>query len=495
MLAGAPLANTWRRRRDRLVRRLTHVFVFGDSQAPRWLARAYLGRRLTPFRELFDADFYLAQAPPGVPRTRAARDPLLHFWLVGARQGRSPHPDFDAEVDRKSWPDSRPGDGAYIGRLMRSVARRSRCDNPRTDARGRTALLFDHARGGGSSQLLRLHGERLAAEGWAVVLLRRVGQETPLVVLPTAEGGRPYDLFADEAALAQAAKDLGVRRLVINHLIDLPDGAAAWLKRFAQRIGADYEILLHDYYLACPRIDLIDSDGRYCGLAAEERCRGCLAKSGALSAVDPAEWRAQSASLLADAARIIAPSRDLADRLMGAFPGSHIVVQEPEDDSELPRTVTPPRVAPSEAMRVLLLGALNRPKGLWVTVNLARILARRHAPVRITLLGPAADPPALRRSGVRVLGRYRPEDLKDLLAAEKPHVIFFPAIWPETWSFVLTQALRAEAEILAFDIGAISERLKRLGRGRLLAHELHDQPEALADAVLDLRREMTQSAP
>jgi glycosyltransferase involved in cell wall biosynthesis len=315
-----------------------------------------------------------------------------------------------------------------------------------------------------------------------------------LVVLPTAEGGRSYDLFADEAALAQAAIELGVRRLVINHLIDLPDGAAVWLKRFAQRIGADYEILLHDYYLVCPRVDLIDSDGRYCGLAAEERCRTCLAVSGPLSAVDPGAWRGESAALLAGAAHAIAPSRDLAERLMGALPGSHVEVHEPEDDAELPRVVTEPRVAHSEILRVLVLGALNRPKGLWVVVNLARALAQRRAPVRITLLGPSADPAALRRSGVRVLGRYRPEDLEDMLEAERPHVIFFPAIWPETWSFVLTQALRVDAEILAFDIGAISARLKRLGRGRLLAHELHDKPEALADAVLGLRREMMKSS-
>jgi glycosyltransferase involved in cell wall biosynthesis len=139
---------------------------------------------------------------------------------------------------------------------------------------------------------------------------------------------------------------------------------------------------------------------------------------------------------------------------------------------------------------VLVLGALNRPKGLAVVIALARVLAARRAPVRITLLGSAADARALRAAGVTVLGRYSQETVQERLVAEAPHVIFFPAIWPETWSFTLSEALRADAEILAFDIGAIAERLKRLGRGRVLPYGLHANPQGLADAVLDMRREL-----
>ena len=322
---------------------------------------------------------------------------------------------------------------------------------------------------------------------------RRIGQETPLFVFADNGGWRAFDLFADEAGLSAFARSHGVSRLVINHLIDLPPDAAEWLARFAAAIGADYEILLHDYYLACPRIDLIANDGRYCGLAQVERCRTCLAGSGpALGGVDPALWRARSATLLAGAAQTIAPSSDLAERLAATFPGARIDIEEPEDDATLPPE-SPPLLAAGEALRLLVLGALNRPKGLLVVIALARVLAARHANVRITLLGPSADSSALRRAGVKVVGRYRTEAAPALLAAERPHVIFFPAIWPETWSFTLTEALQDGAEILAFDIGAIAQRLRRLERGRLLPYELHADPEGLADEVMGLRSALAGS--
>jgi glycosyltransferase involved in cell wall biosynthesis len=197
---------------------------------------------------------------------------------------------------------------------------------------------------------------------------------------------------------------------------------------------------------------------------------------------------------LEGATRISAPSRDLAERLGTVFPRVRIEVEEPEDDSALAASGVPPSLGASEAMRVLILGALNRPKGLGVVLGLARALSRRRAPVHLAVLGPAADEGALRRVGVRVHGRYRHEDLEALLAAEAPHVVFFPAIWPETWSFALTEALHTNAALVAFDIGAIAQRLRRLGRGHILDYSLHAEPEALAGAFLTLRRNLTGGA-
>ena len=40
-------------------------------------------------------------------------------------------------------------------------------------------------------------------------------------------------------------------------------------------------------------------------------------------------------------------------------------------------------------------------------------------------------------------------------------------IWPETWCYTLTQAWLAGLNVLAFDIGAPADRIRRTGRGRL----------------------------
>ena len=62
-----------------------------------------------------------------------------------------------------------------------------------------------------------------------------------------------------------------------------------------------------------------------------------------------------------------------------------------------------------------------------------------------------------------------------------------PAIWPESWSFTTTIALRARLPVIAFDIGAVAHRLRRLGWGTLLPHARSNDPEWLAEQFLRIR--------
>src|SRR5208337_1049864 len=166
--------------------------------------------------------------------------------------------------------------------------------------------------------------------------------------------------------------------------------------------GIAYEVILHDYFLTCRRIDLIDRHRRYCGLASAETCRACL---GPLAqAVDPGVWRERSRVLLAEATRIVAPSADLADRIAAAFPGIRPEVFEPEDDTLWPAE-TRPAIAAGEALRLAVIGSLNVPKGFDVLARLARTIARRGVPIEITVLGTAVDAAALRRHGAPATGR------------------------------------------------------------------------------------------
>jgi glycosyltransferase involved in cell wall biosynthesis len=135
---------------------------------------------------------------------------------------------------------------------------------------------------------------------------------------------------------------------------------------------------------------------------------------------------------------------------------------------------------------------LNVPKGLNVVVAVARAAREVGAPVAFSVLGPASDPAALERQNVVVTGSYLPEQLDDLIEKSAPHVVFLPAIWPETWSFVLTAALRRGLLVIAFDIGAPAERLRALSRGRVLAPDLAEHPEELLAMFLEMRKRFVE---
>jgi hypothetical protein len=168
------------------------------------------------------------------------------------------------------------------------------------------------------------------------------------------------------------------------------------------------------------------------------------------------------------------------------LPSRKIEIWNPENDAEVPPERIP-RLRPEEPLRVMILGAVNVSKGARVLRALAEQAVLAKAPITFTIVGPSSECEALRRVKVRVTGAYRPESEDTLIAEYDPHVMFLSAIWPETWSFVLTAALMRELPIVAFDTGAPAARLRRLARGHLLPLEMAQHPKVLLAAFMKLR--------
>lgn len=486
----------------------------------RWIAEATALGPLAPLRRLsrrlfrseialiephLDRDFYLRQVSCPSSRARAARDPALHYVSIGRFRSFAPNPDFDPDFYREDNPDIgwaadplrhyalRPSDAAirtadWAGAGLREAG-----------GQAGTIVTLNHGRGGGSTHFLSLYENALRAQGIRIVRMARCSARAPLFRAVDVAQARPFGpvlhLLEDEAAFAAALRGLGASRLVVNHTIDLPPAAFEALPRICKAAGIPFDTILHDYYLVCQRIDLVDHTQRYCGIADVERCRACL-RDGAMSvrgAIDPAQWRAMAMAFLREAARIVVPSEDTQRRLAPHCPGLELRVWRPEDDAALPASLRrAPR--PGEALRIAVLGRLNVPKGFDVVHRLARTIRTDGLPLKLIAIGSTLDDFALRRAGVTVTGRYREADLDALIAAHDPHAGFVPAIWPETWSFVLTALLRHRLHVTAFDIGAVADRLRATGGGSILPYELADDTAALARHFMALR-ELPRSSP
>ena len=56
-------------------------------------------------------------------------------------------------------------------------------------------------------------------------------------------------------------------------------------------------------------------------------------------------------------------------------------------------------------------------------------------------------------------GRYEESDLQELIERIDPHLIWFPAPWPETYSYTLSAAIESGRPVVASRIGAFPERV------------------------------------
>ena len=297
------------------------------------------------------------------------------------------------------------------------------------------------------------------------IVARDTGRANYLVLEPASRGltlsvpalpGHPKLVLAAERwrDVAAVARSAGVARVHIHHLIGLDLDVRALLFE----LGVKFDVTVHDYFAICPQVTLLPwSAGSYCGEPGPAGCDACIAQRPSHGATDILSWRLLWAWQFRQAERVFAPSQDALDRLRrhGVGSNARLVPHEPVTTGTWP--MCPPR-RPGKRLRVAVLGVLADHKGAQVVASVA--MAADRARLHIQLIGDTeATFPAAARDRMTIHGRYREGELPALLSKYRPHAVWFPASWPETYSYTLSAAIDAGLPIVANEIGAFTERL------------------------------------
>ena len=292
-----------------------------------------------------------------------------------------------------------------------------------------------------------------AANGGAVQATEPVGGAAAESGADRAEAW--FALPRDLDLLAQTLHGLRVARVHFHHAHGHPQSVLD-LPRTA---GLPFDVTLHDYMPICPQLQLVDGDGRYCGEPDTAGCTACLAGRPPAWPLDIVAWRGMFAAWLRGADRVIAPSHDVARRMGRYLPDLAIEVWPHFDRFD--------QVA--RRVRVATLGTLFDTKGLSrVEASVEEAIARGQ-PLTFRVIGAFGRPPRpFPRSRLSITGEYDEVELPALIASEAPDVLWFPAQFPETYSYTLTAALATGLPIVASAFGAFPERLAGLARATLL---------------------------
>ena len=377
------------------------------------------------------------------------------------------HPGYDALIAADACGPALAACRRRIDLAALSAARRRRSPS-------NAVVLITHDLGGGVQRQVAMRCDALRARGDMPIVLRPVlarplllGTGACIVDLDPPLPNLVFDVAGECAALVRLLAAYRPRLVEVHHML----GHDHALMALPARLGVPYEMHVHDYASFCARVTLVGFERRYCGEPDIAGCEHCIADAGRNIDEDipVATLVARSAREFAGATRVVVPSVDVAARLARHFPAIRAVI-EPWDAIR-PRACPPPSPATAARPRVVaVLGAIGIEKGFDVLLACARDAADRALPLRFVVLGHTTDDARLLATGaVFITGAYdTPADLDRLIAAESVDVAFLPSIWPETWSFTLSEAWEAGLHVVAFDIGAPAERIRQHGGGTLL---------------------------
>ncbi|PIE83162.1 MAG: hypothetical protein CSA09_03610 [Candidatus Contendobacter odensis] len=224
-------------------------------------------------------------------------------------------------------------------------------------------------------------------------------------------------------------------------------------------LGLSYDFTLHDYYPICPQFTLTHKDGHYCGEPDTLECAMCLKQRPAPWGMDIISWRTLFRNLLTKANRIIAPSLDVMERTRKYIPDANYEYLPHPEPFHIHFSNTNSYFFGNE-LKILVLGRLSLMKGLALLESCAIDAKERQLPLYFKVIGfPVEDVKQEPEIPLAFHGSYDDSQLPMLIERERADIIFFPALWPETYSYTLSAAMHSSLPIVAPCLGAFIERL------------------------------------
>ena len=333
-------------------------------------------------------------------------------------------------------------------------------------------LHISHALGGGVAQ----HIEELAEffeQGMVHLMLTPYEGSSAVSISLGVESHADILVFSmpsDYDEMLQLLQTIGVSSVHFHHTVNL----SSKILELPHDLDVPHMLTVHDFYWLNGNPTLTDESGRYPGHYSDELINPLYTFPEGLTLE---EFRTSLRQLFNSADKIIFPSNATKLLFSNIYPLENAVVAR---HLELKREVskTPIPFDKKDKYTIGVLGALGREKGADILEEMAVIAAEANMSFKFKLLGYAYRP----LKSVETTGPYLQAHLAQMLQQHEVDIIFFPAQWPETYSYTLSYALESGVPIVATDLGAFPERLS--GRKNSMLFNHHASTKTIIDQLM-----------
>ncbi len=400
------------------------------------------------------------------------------------------HPHYDAMVHQ------------FIAADPLRPLREAALSHLRSHRDGRTGVLHViHGHGGGTEHHVRALIDASRGD-FRHYLVTALGDRWQLEEHLDDAAVRTFDFRREPAESWGAFMEAlcGTFNIALVHLHNI-SGCREGILSALENASVPYGYTVHDVNFACPTITFLDASGTYCGGQTDARqCSACLAAQPEFAGIAIESWRSRHARLLARAAFVIAPSQWAAAQLQRYFDVPRIDVIPHgapgiwalRDSTNVTAPPSPRRLVVllprDDIPTVAVLGAIGPDKGARRLERMVALAREANARVRFVLIGyldREHGPWQSDDARFTINGRYRPEDLPELLEHYRVKLVMYPSAGPETFSFTLSESWAAGRPVLVPPIGALAERVADSGAGWVWTNTEWASEERMLNVLLE----------
>lgn len=261
--------------------------------------------------------------------------------------------------------------------------------------------------------------------------------------------------YISDKNLYSFIRQTNFRELTVSSIIPFTNWNTV-LSNFLQ-IKQDKEIfiryMIHDFHCICPNFTLVPED-IFCEIKCTKTDCNCSKKSRVN------EWRKEWGKFLKNIDEIRVFNNSSADIIQTVYPDikKDKILCVPHDMSYC--NYKPIKIDSNEKQRVAIVGACNTiAKGSKVVNEIIKKITNKE----FLLVG---DIPVNKKfQNVISVGKYKQEELPFILEKYNVATVIFPSVWPETFSYVISELILLDVNIVCFNFGAQADKVKKYKKG------------------------------
>lgn len=415
-------------------------------------------------------DFCMRAASKGWRNVASCDTFVQHIGSVSFAEDKDEYIAKNLSILNNLYPEYISFVNKFIDKDPLRVARRNISKEVFKAVKSQYMLFISHNLGGGTKVAADALAQLLMEEGKEVLVLKCIDNKYQLKSYHYTF--RLEYLASEWDILVEDLVDLGIWHIHYHHIIDFK-----WhILLLPDLLNVEYDYSIHDYLVICPRINLMDEKDEYCNEPDIDGCINCLQKNGVnlyleskFKAIDSdiVKWRDRSFTFLQKARRIYAPNRDVIERMTHYFSLNNIVLKEhPEPIKTIDLKMKRGR---DERVKIAIIGAISYVKGLNRLHQCIKDAHSNKLPIDFIIIGFTVNDELLKKySNVTITGQYVAEELPRLIQQHACSMALFLNVWPETFSYTFSESLENGLYPIAYDIGAIANRIKEMGLGKVL---------------------------
>lgn len=296
----------------------------------------------------------------------------------------------------------------------------------------------------------------------------------------------PHRSAEYDAVVANWLSDYAIEMVHVRHI--------AWhslgLIDVSKMLGLPVAFSFHDFYAVCPTVKLLDEGFNYCAgkcTGTQGYCKPELwlepdfpnLKNGAIY-----QWRKAFSEVLSKCDVFITTAESAKRTMVECYPfmkdRQFHVIPHGRDFSGFKQLAS--ELHTNDVIKIVIPGNISKAKGADIVLELAE--KSHSAGIEIHIVGNVSKDLAGAKN-IIFHGSYQRDEFDSFVEKIKPHVGAIFSIWPETYCHTLTELWACGVPVIAFDYGAVGDRIRESGGGWLIS-----QPttEEVVMAIMNIRR-------